>query len=168
MKRTSFVIHVFMSLILLAACALVVAAQESKSSPKQAADETAIRENVRQMEAGWNTKSGAAFAKPFAEDADYVIINGMHIKGRPAIEQGHQQIFDTIYKNTTLSMTVQQIRFLRPDVALAHVAAHLKTPDMEASKEHDARITMVMTKDKQGWKIAAFQNTQVEQQQHSR
>src|SRR6185503_15336088 len=40
------------------------------------ADETAIRESVKQMETGWNTKSGALFAKPFAEDADYVVING--------------------------------------------------------------------------------------------
>jgi very-short-patch-repair endonuclease len=33
---------------------------------------------------------------------------------------------------------------------------------MADSKEHDARITIVLTRDKQGWKIAAFQNTQVE------
>ena len=48
----------------------------------RAADEAAMRENVKQMETGWNTKSGALFAKPFAEDADYVVINGMYIKGR--------------------------------------------------------------------------------------
>ena len=162
MKRSRFVIHVFASIILLAACALVGAAQGSKTSKNHAADEAAIRDHVKQMETGWNTKSGAAFAKPFAEDADYVVINGMHIKGRTAIEKGHQQIFDTIYKNTTLSLTLQQVRFLRPDVALAHVSANLKTPDMADSKEHDARITIVLTRDKQGWKIAAFQNTQVE------
>jgi uncharacterized protein (TIGR02246 family) len=48
------------------------------------------------MESGWNTKSG----ERFAEDADYVVINGMYIKGRKAIETGHQQIFDTIYKSS--------------------------------------------------------------------
>ncbi|MFN2390712.1 MAG: hypothetical protein ABR566_01975 [Pyrinomonadaceae bacterium] len=40
-------------------------------------DAVAIRANVEQMVKGWNTKSGAEFAKPFAEDADYIIINGM-------------------------------------------------------------------------------------------
>ena len=123
------------------------------------ADEAALRENVKQLETGWNTKSGAAFAKPFAEDADYVVINGMYIKGRAVIATAHQQIFDTIYKDTTLSLTVKQVRFLRPDVAVVHVSGHRDSPAKE--KVQDAMLTFVMTKEKQGWTIAAFQNTAV-------
>ena len=123
------------------------------------ADEAAIRGNVKQMESGWNTKSGALFAKPFAEDADYVVINGMYIKGRKVIETAHQQIFDTIYKDTTVTLNIKQIRFLRPDVAVAHVNAHREGPTKELTA--DALLTMVLTKEKQGWTIAAFQNTQV-------
>ncbi|HET8782762.1 MAG TPA: SgcJ/EcaC family oxidoreductase, partial [Pyrinomonadaceae bacterium] len=78
----------------------------------RAADEAAIRDNVKQMESGWNSKNGALFAKPFAEDADYVIINGNQIKGRAEIEQSHQRIFDTIFKDTTLTLNVKQVRFL--------------------------------------------------------
>ena len=126
-------------------------------------DEVAIRENVKQMETGWNTKSGAAFAKPFAEDADYVIINGMYIKGRTVIETGHQQIFDTIYKDTTITLTVKQIRFLRPDVAVVHVNGQRRGPTKDL--EQDALLTLVMTKEKDGWTIAAFQNTGVTQRQ---
>ena len=123
------------------------------------ADEAAMRESVKQMETGWNTKSGELFAKPFAEDADYVVINGMYIKGRATIESAHQQIFDTIYKDTTISLTVKQIRFLRPDVAVVHVAAHRDGSTKDLT--HDAMLTLVMTKEKQGWVIAAFQNTAV-------
>ena len=125
----------------------------------RAADEAAMRESVKQMEAGWNTKSGALFAKSFAEDADYVVINGMYIKGRPTIESAHQQIFDTIYKDTTVSLTVKQIRFLRSDVAVVHVSGHRDGPTKELAQ--DAMLTLVMTKEKQGWVIAAFQNTAV-------
>src|ERR1044072_4507117 len=82
-----------------------------------ATDEAAMRESVKQLETGWNTKSGALFAKPFAEDADYVVINGNYIKGRAVIESQHQRIFDTIYKATNLTLTVKQIRFVRADVA---------------------------------------------------
>ena len=124
-----------------------------------AADEAALREAVKQLETGWNTKSGAVFAKPFAEDADYVIINGMYIKGRAAIESGHQRIFDTIYKDTNISLTVKQIRFLRPDVAVVHVTGHRDGPTKELTQ--DAMLTLVMTKEKHGWTIAAFQNTAV-------
>jgi uncharacterized protein (TIGR02246 family) len=125
----------------------------------RAADEAALRESVKQMESGWNTKSGALFAKPFAEDADYVVINGMYIKGRAVIESQHQRIFDTIFKDTSLSLTVKQIRFLRPDVAVVHVEGRRTGPTNELNQ--GAMLTLMMTKEKQGWVIAAFQNTAV-------
>lgn len=123
------------------------------------ADEAALRENVKLLETGWNTKSGAVFAKPFAEDADYVIINGMYIKGRATIETSHQRIFDTIYKDTNINLAVKQIRFLRSDVAVVHVTGHRDGPTKEL--QQDAFLTLVMTKEKQGWTIAAFQNTAI-------
>jgi len=123
------------------------------------ADETALRESVKQLETGWNTKSGALFAKPFAEDADYVVINGMYIKGRAVIESAHQRIFDTIYKDTNITLTVKQIRFLRPDVAVVHVEGRRTGPTKELGQ--DAMLTLMMTKEKQGWVIAAFQNTAI-------
>ena len=145
----------------LAALAPRAHAQDAPALRSGAADERAVRESVRQMEAGWNTKSGAAFAKPFAEDADYVVINGMQLKGRDAIDKGHQQIFDTIYKDSALALSLKQMRFLRPDVAVAHVSAHLKARLGEQTQEGDAVITIVLTKDKGEWRIAAFQNTGV-------
>ena len=134
-------------------------AQTMQSQDNHAADEAAMRDAVKQMETGWNTKSGAVFAKPFAEDADYVVINGNYIKGRAAIETGHQRIFDTIYKDTNLTLTVKQIRFLRADVAVAHVDGRRTGPTKEMTS--DAVLTLTMTKEKQGWVIAAFQNTAV-------
>jgi len=129
------------------------------SQDSRAADEAAMRESVKQMESGWNTKSGALFAKPFAEDADYVVINGIYIKGRATIEGAHQRIFDTIYKDTNITLTVKQVRFLRPDVAVVHVTGHREGPAKELTQE--AMLTLMMTKEKHGWVIAAFQNTAV-------
>lgn len=123
------------------------------------ADEAAIRENVKQLEMGWNTKSGAVFAKPFAEDADYVVINGMYIKGRSVIEKAHQQIFDTIYKDTSVTLAVKQVRFLRPDVAVVHASGERTGPSKDLQQK--AMLTLVMTKENQRWTIAAFQNTAV-------
>jgi len=148
-------------LVLAALAALAPGAHAQETAALKAGDEAAVRESVRQMEAGWNTKSGAAFAKPFAEDADYVVINGLQLKGRDQIDKGHQQIFDTIYKDSSLALTLKQVRLLRPDVAVAHVAAHLKARLGEQTQENDAIITLVLTKDKGEWRIAAFQNTGV-------
>lgn len=137
-------------------------AQEKPKVSDKARDEAAIRANVEQMVKGWNSKSGAEFAKPFAEDSDYVVINGTHIKGRAANAAGHQQIFDTVYKNSTLAYTVEQIRFLRPDVAVIHVSASLEVTQGDSTQNHNARITMVMMKNKGKWEIAAFQNTEIQ------
>ncbi len=143
--------------IVLAACALAATARATDSS-----DEAAIRDNVRQMETGWNRKSGALFARPFAEDADYVVINGMHIRGREAIDKGHQHIFDTFYKGPPSASSVEQVRHLRPDVAIVHVRARHHEPHArQARAQSEARITLVMSKEKDGWKNAAFQNTQI-------
>ena len=145
---------VFMTMLMLG-----FSMQPVQTHDSRAADEAAMRESIKQMETGWNTKSGAVFAKPFAEDADYVVINGMYIQGRATIETQHQRIFDTIFKDTKLNLTVKQIRFLRPDVAVVHVTGHRDGPTKELTQ--DAILTLVMTKDQHGWTIAAFQNTAV-------
>ena len=157
--RHSFTFAIFLSLMLGVSFGARAQNGAADQGALRAADEAALRENVKALETGWNTKSGAAFAKPFAEDADYVVINGMYIKGRPAIEAGHQRIFDTVYKDTTINLTVKQIRFLRPDVAVVHVTGKRVGPTKEL--ENNVILTLMMTKEKQGWTIAAFQNTAV-------
>jgi uncharacterized protein (TIGR02246 family) len=147
-----------LALAALAACALYAAAPAAAADN---ADEAAIRGNVRQMEAGWNAKSGAEFAKPFAADADYVVINGMYIKGREAIAESHQRIFDTFYRESTLSLSVKQVRLLRLDVAVVHVMSTNKVPRGAETQVGEAIITLLMTKESGVWKIAAFQNTEV-------
>ncbi|MEK6282461.1 MAG: SgcJ/EcaC family oxidoreductase [Acidobacteriota bacterium] len=161
MKRSSTSIKLLTTFAAFMLCVFTVLAQGARATTTCAEDEAAIRENVRQMEAGWNTKQGALFAKPFAPDADYVVINGMYFQGRDAIEKAHQQIFNTVFKNTTVRLSIKQIRFLRLDVAVVHVTGHRDAPENERELVSDAFMTMVMTRDKEGWKIAAFQNTQI-------
>ena len=74
-------------------------------------DEAAIRKVVQQVQDGWNAHDGKVFAAPFATDADYVVVNGMDVKGREAIEQQHTAIFSTIYKDSHNVGTVKSIRF---------------------------------------------------------
>lgn len=139
--------------------ALAGNAQTPQSSNK---DEAAIRQIVRQVQDGWNTHDGKAFAAPFAADADYVVVNGMSLKGREVIEKGHIAIFTTIYKDSHNVGTVKSIRFLRPDVAVVHVEWNLEFRVGGETKKGHAINTMVMTNDGGKWSIAAFQNTPVQ------
>ncbi len=156
--------RMFVIAAMFALMSLSLHAQKNARVSVSAADEAAIRANVKQMEDGWNTKSGALFAKPFAEDADYVVINGLHIRTRRAIDEGHQRIFETIYKDSQLTLNFKQLRFLRPDVALVHVSAQNKVRQTDGERTLSAVITMVMVKEAHEWKIAAFQNTQDQRQ----
>ncbi len=160
MRTTLRLKNVCLAAALLAACALGLTGTRASASETRTAarDDAAIRENVRTLEEGWNRKSGELFARAFAEDADYVVINGMHIRGRAQIAASHQRIFDTFYEESTVSFKVEQVRMLRADVALVHVAAHLTRP----GGDRDARITLIMTREGATWSIAAFQNTLVE------
>jgi uncharacterized protein (TIGR02246 family) len=125
-------------------------------------DEAAVRQIVQQVQDGWNAGSGEGFAAPFAEDADYIVVDGRYVSGRVPIGEGHQYIFDTIYKGSNNTMQVENVRFIRPDVALARVHAHLKFSDGGELREGTARSTWVLTKNESGqWSIAAFQNTPI-------
>ncbi len=116
------------------------------------------------METGWNTKSGVEFAKPFAENADYVVNNGFHIKNFPSNAGGLQRLFDTSEKNSIVAYTVEQIRFLHPDVAVVHVLGEMKMVQGDSMQSGKGRITLVMTREKGKWVIAAFQNTGIQTQ----
>ena len=141
-----------------------ILSNNAQSSQNTSADESAIRQIVQQLQEGWNAHDGKAFAAPFAADADYVVVNGMYIKGREAIEQGHTQIFSTIYKESKNAATIKGVRFLRPDVAVAHVEWNLEFRAGGETRRGHAMNTMVLTKEGGKWSIAAFHNTPIQAQ----
>jgi uncharacterized protein (TIGR02246 family) len=122
-------------------------------------DRAAVEGLVSQLEAAWKAKDSAAFAAPFAVDADFVNIRGEHFRGRPAIAAGHAAIFKTIYAGSTTQMTIEAARLLRPEVALVHVHSLLDAPQGPLAGRHRTRFSMVLTRVPGGWEIAAFHNT---------
>ena len=160
MKRIIAAIAVFVAMSAASHSANVSAVQHPASGSR-AEDEAAIHKITSRLQDGWNKGDGKAFAAPFAEDADYVVVNGMHIKGRDLIAAGHQRIFDTVYKKSRITGTIQSIRFLRDDVAVTHGEWHLKFQEGDTAREGKAMNTMVMSKEKGQWNIVAFQNTPI-------
>ncbi|HEX8921134.1 MAG TPA: SgcJ/EcaC family oxidoreductase [Pyrinomonadaceae bacterium] len=158
-QRSSFFALAILALMVISPHLGVAQTPQSSS-----ADETAIRQIVQQLQDGWNAHDGKAFSAPFATDADYVIVNGMKIKGREDIEKGHTGIFTTIYKDSHNVATVKGVRFLRPDVAVAHVEWNLEFTMGGEKRKAQAMNTLVLTKDGGKWSIAAFHNTPVQAQ----
>lgn len=114
---------------------------------------------VGDLEQAWNAADGTAFAVPFAEDADFVNIRGEHYRGRQAIGQGHQAIFNSIYKGSAVGYQVTGVRPVAPDVLVAHVRSTLEAPTGPLAGRHHSLFTLVLVHAAGEWRIAAFHNT---------
>jgi uncharacterized protein (TIGR02246 family) len=124
-------------------------------------DQRHIAKIISMMEFAWNAGDAVGFVEAFADDADFINILGSYQRGRPALITGHRQIFDTIYKDSRITYTLERIRFLGPDVAVAFLHARLALAPGAApgALEIEARPTMVLAREGLRWRIAAFQNT---------
>src|SRR5207248_11491805 len=109
------------SLRVLAAVSLL-ATVSTTADTQHRADEQAIRQVVAGFVESWNRNDMHAFAGYCAPDADYVVITGRHLKGREEIEKYHAQLLNGQYKGSKLAGNPESLRFLKPDVAIGHVA----------------------------------------------
>ena len=121
--------------------------------------ERIVSDLVGELEKAWNAADGAGFARPFAEDADFVNIRGEHLRTREVIAKGHQAIFNTIYKGSVVRYQVAGVRAIAPAVLLAHVKSTLKAPTGPLAGEHGSLFTVVLVQEQNSWKFAAFHNT---------
>ena len=114
---------------------------------------------VQQLEDAWNAADGEQFGSAFAEDAEFVTIRGELHRTRQAIAAGHQQIFNTIYRGSTLQYEMLDSRAIADGVLVAHVAGTLSTPEGPLAGTHHALATIVVVRAAEAWRIAAFHNT---------
>lgn len=124
-------------------------------------DRQIVADVVRELEKAWNAADGEGFGRPFAGDADFVNIRGDHFRTREAIAKGHQGIFNSIYKGSTVRFEVVSVRGIAPTVLLAHVKSALKAPTGPLAGEHGSLFSLVLVHYDDDWRIAAFHNTLV-------
>jgi uncharacterized protein (TIGR02246 family) len=126
------------------------------------ADEAAIRDVVqtRQQQA-WNQHDSKAYAGLFAEDGDIVNIVGWWWKGRAQIESKLTDAFAFVFRESTLTITEVNVRFLTPEIAVAHVRwtmSGARTPPTIPEPRRGIQ-TFVLQKVSGNWMVAAFHNT---------
>ena len=102
---------------------------------------------------------GPATASSFTDDAHFVNIRGAHMQGAKAIAQGHQAIFDSIYKGSTVRYSVVETEPITADCLLGMVHAELDAPSGPMQGRHEALITTLLVRDGDRWKVRHFHNT---------
>lgn len=124
----------------------------------QTHDEQAIRGLVAAFVEGWNVGDGNACARPFAPNADFTAVTGARAHGRDLIAAAHAEILSTVFRGTVLSATVNDVAFLRPDVAAADVTFRIAAMADKPWLPPYSCCGLVAIKEHGSWSIALFRN----------
>ena len=125
-------------------------------------DEDAIRAVIAATTDAFSRHDAKAWVTFCTPDAQLVTVRGESMNGVGEIEKGLTTIFQTRGRNVTLKTLGVTLRFIRPDVALAHVTNELSGlvgPDGQTLPSHQELSIRVLVTDQGAWRITAFHNT---------
>ncbi len=114
-----------------------------------------------QLEHSWNTVDGAAYAEPFADDADFITIRGDHLTGRRTIAAGMSEILTTIYLDSTVAVRATRVRCVSPTTIVAQIEHVLDAPTGPLAGVNTTLATVVIVETARGWEITTLHNTLV-------
>ena len=127
-------------------------------------DEDAIRAVIVETIEGFNAHDARRATQAYMPDSDLVTVRGDALQGKAEIERRLTELFVTRGKHAIQAMLDVRIRFIRDDVALAHVGIELNgvvAPDGQTLPPHRELNLRVFVKDGGSWRVAAFHNTVV-------
>ncbi|HUK18520.1 MAG TPA: SgcJ/EcaC family oxidoreductase [Bryobacteraceae bacterium] len=120
----------------------------------QSTNEAAVRDVVARYVAAREHSDEKAIAALFTADADQLVSSGEWRKGRPEVVRGTLASSQTT--GGTRSITVESVRFLSPDVAIADGRY-----DIAGTKGGETRhmwTALILRRMPEGWRIAAIRN----------
>lgn len=114
---------------------------------------------VEKYVATWQSHNAERLAGFFSEDSDMIVGIQPRISGRTAIEQAWAHYFSRIDSGRVISISIESVRLLSPDIALLNVdtttgGTHSETN--ETLEYRKARGTWVVIRSKGEWEISAL------------
>jgi len=128
-------------------------------------DESAVRALVDEFANTWNRHDMGAMHDLDTDDVEWINVVGHHWAGKATVYKGHVAIHKGMCAKTTMSVESATIRPIAPGVAVAVATMHFGPslhpgyPWVVAAK---TRGSFTMVKRDGTWKIAHFQNTQID------
>jgi uncharacterized protein (TIGR02246 family) len=135
---------------------------EVAQTANRSEDETAIRRICLERIEGFNNKHEPPLATEFTPDADFVNVYGMWRKGPAEIEARQKDRMETVLKEAKITLLDLRIRFIRPDVAIAHQThemSRMLNAEGQQMPPHRERSIRVLVKEQGKWLTTAFHNT---------
>jgi uncharacterized protein (TIGR02246 family) len=125
-------------------------------------EEDAIRAVIAGTPNAFNAHDAKAWIRFCTPDAQLVTVRGESMKGVAEIAKGLAAIFQTRGREAALKTSNVSVRFIRADVALAHVINEMSgVISVDGAKQlpHKELSIRVLVKDQGEWRITAFHNT---------
>jgi uncharacterized protein (TIGR02246 family) len=139
-------LHVVVIGVLFASVGLIA------QTPASPSDEAAVREVVRRYVNAREMKDAAAIESLFTADADQHTTSGEWRRGRAQVVPG---TMESSKRNPgTRNITVQAVRFIAPDVAIADGPYEITG----AAGTRRMWATLVLKREAGGWRITAIRN----------
>jgi len=139
----------------------MMAYHASAVGSERARDESEIRQLQARQQDAWNRHDAVAYAALFTDDGDVVNVVGWWWRGRREIERQLTAAYAVVFRESRLTVTDVEVKFLAPDVAVAHVRWTMtgaRTPPSIPEPRLGIQI-QVLQKHGNAWRIASFQNT---------
>jgi uncharacterized protein (TIGR02246 family) len=131
-------------------------------SNAQEADRAAIRDLQATQADAWNRHDAAAYSELFEQDGDVVNVMGWLWRGRDEISRKLTGAFAHVFRESKLTITDVDVRFLDPKLAVAHVRWTMegaKPPPGAPEPPRQGIQLQVLRKNGDRWRILSFQNT---------
>jgi uncharacterized protein (TIGR02246 family) len=151
----------------LTACMSLLMPAFADEKADRARDEAAIKQVAMAWQEGWNKHDAAGLAALLVEDVDFVTVVGPEgwLKGRKKFQDYTAEIHKRYFKDSVWTTKETRVRFLRPDVAVAHVlwshlGANVPLPGRRPDVPQPGIFTWVLEKRDGKWLVVASQNTE--------
>lgn len=132
-----------------------------------AADSAALRGHIDAYKTAWNSHDASALSAFFNDRADLVMGNQPEAVGRQAIETWWRDYFSNQEPERRLTLDVQSVRFVAPDVAVVNVTTTTGGRDQNgrALLSRRFRGAWVVHRQRGEWLISAMRGEPTEQDQ---
>ena len=147
--------------VAVAAFALAGTLSGSRVDARPATDSAAVRAVVLWQADAWNRHDAAAYSALFTPDCDVVNIVGWWWQSRAEMQAELTRAFSSVFRDSRLTFTDVQVRFLAGNVAVAHASWTMmgeKMPPGMPPPDQGIQTLVLVQRDSR-WQIAVFQNT---------
>lgn len=140
--------------IALAGCLLLLLAAAVAAQTTGRTDENAVRELVKRYVDARERGNAQAVEALFTKDADQLTSSGEWRRGRDEVVRG--SLASSQRNSGRRTITVETVRFVSADVAIAD--GRYEIAGAQGGGSRSMWTTFVMTRGKDGWRIAGIRN----------